>query len=57
MEVVRRSAPKGGTWLFAVNHTENPVQVAATGLDLVSGIRSPGAITLPAGGVAVIAED
>ncbi|WP_326609135.1 beta-galactosidase [Streptomyces scopuliridis] len=57
VEVVRRSAPRGGSWLFAVNHTLHPVRVAATGVDLVSGIRSPGAITLPAGEVAVIAED
>ncbi|MFB8348562.1 beta-galactosidase [Streptomyces niveus] len=57
VEVVHRTAPGDRTWLFAVNHTRHPVRVAATGVDLLTGVRSSGTITLPAGEVAVVAED
>ncbi|MGO4428553.1 Beta-galactosidase C-terminal domain, partial [Streptomyces sp. MCAF7] len=56
VEVTRRSAPDGRTWLFAVNHTSHPAQVAATGVDVISGALSPGVTTIPAGEVAVLAE-
>ncbi|MGW6512323.1 Beta-galactosidase C-terminal domain [Streptomyces niveus] len=56
MEVTRRSAPDGRSWLFAVNHTDQPARVATTGVDVLSGTRSPGVLTIPAGEVAVVAE-
>ncbi|MDT0541450.1 MULTISPECIES: beta-galactosidase [Streptomyces] len=56
VEVTRRSTPDGRTWLFAVNHTSHPAQVAAAGVDVISGALSPGVITIPAGEVAVLAE-
>ncbi|MFJ8790552.1 beta-galactosidase [Streptomyces sp. NPDC102462] len=56
VEVTRRTAPDGRSWLFAVNHTGRPARVAATGVDLFSGVRSAGEVTVPAGDVAVLVE-
>lgn len=56
VEVTRRSTPDGGSWLFAVNHTDQPARVATTGVEVLSGTRSPGVLTIPAGEVAVVAE-
>ncbi|MFI6704378.1 Beta-galactosidase C-terminal domain [Streptomyces sp. NPDC050509] len=56
MEVTRRTTHDGMTWLFAVNHTAHPAQVAATGVDILSGTRSSGVVTVAAGEVAVVAE-
>ncbi|MGW3955777.1 beta-galactosidase [Streptomyces sp. NPDC004752] len=57
VEVTRRTAPGGASWLFAVNHTQHTAQLPATGVDLLSGTRSPGKLTLPPGDVAVVRED
>ncbi|MEW2516519.1 beta-galactosidase [Actinacidiphila alni] len=54
VEVVRRNGRDGRSWLFAVNHTQAPAEVAATGIDLLSGVSAAGAISIPAGGVAVV---
>ena len=56
VEITRRSGPDGRSWHFAVNHTDRPVQVEAAGTELLSGARSPGRFTVPAGEVAVIEE-
>lgn len=53
VELVRRTG-QDATWLFALNHTDQPRQVAATGVDLVSGEQVTGAVRLAPGGAAVI---
>ncbi|TDC77746.1 beta-galactosidase [Streptomyces hainanensis] len=57
VEVTRRTAADGGSWLVAINHTRHPARVAATGVDLLSGAHATGTLTVPAGGVAVVRED
>ncbi|MFJ6569206.1 beta-galactosidase [Streptomyces sp. NPDC091292] len=57
VEVTRRTAPDGRSWLFAVNHTHDPAQLDARGVDLLTGATAPGTFTLLPGGVAVIRED
>lgn len=55
VELVRRGADDGGSFLFAINHSRSAAAVEATGLDLLTG--APFAGTIEAGGVAVIAEN
>lgn len=57
VEISRRAASDGRSWLFAINHTPHDAPVAATGTDLLSGTRASGTITVPAGAVAVIQEE
>lgn len=59
VELVRRTAPGGRSWLFAVNHTEDAVALAIAGVDLLAlaPAQAAATITVPAGGVAVIEED
>lgn len=52
VEMVRRMSEDGGSWLFAINHTDAAVALPTTGVDLITG--SP-ATTVPAGEVVVIA--
>ncbi|BCW80013.1 beta-galactosidase [Arthrobacter sp. NicSoilC5] len=54
VELVRRMAADGQSFLFAINHTRSAASVSATGADLLTG--EPFAGTVPAGGVAVVAE-
>ena len=56
VEVTRRHADDGRSWLFVVNHTDAGVDVEARGLDLVSGKSADGVVTVDAGGVAVVRE-
>lgn len=53
MELVRRTGADA-SWLFALNHADRPREVAADGVDLVSGEEVAGSLRLPPGGVAVI---
>lgn len=55
LEVTRRTSP-AGSWLFALNHTETPLEVTCTGRELISGDEVSGTLTVRAGGVAVIRE-
>ncbi|MCU1436789.1 MAG: beta-galactosidase [Pseudarthrobacter sp.] len=55
VELVRRRADSGGSYLFAINHTRSAAAVEAAGIDLLSGSAFAG--TVEAGSVAVIAED
>lgn len=55
VEAVRRVSDDG-SWLFLLNHTEQPVVVPAVGTDLVTGDPADGRLTLAAGGVAVLRE-
>ncbi|MDE8586141.1 beta-galactosidase [Arthrobacter sp. NQ4] len=54
VELVRRMAADGQSFLFAINHTHSAASVSATGTDLLTG--EPFAGTVPAGGVAVVEE-
>ena len=49
IEAVRR-----GSWLFLLNHSDEPVTVPAAGVDLVTGRPVDGTVEVPAGGVAVV---
>ncbi|QOD02782.1 beta-galactosidase [Pseudarthrobacter sp. BIM B-2242] len=55
VELVRRRADSGGSYLFAINHTRSAAAVEAVGIDLLTGSAFAG--TVEAGSVAVIAED
>ena len=55
VELVRRRATDGRSFLFAINHSRADVTVKADGGELLSGARFTGVV--PAGAVAVIAED
>jgi beta-galactosidase len=55
VELVRRRADSGGSYLFAINHTRSAAAVEAVGIDLLTGSAFAG--TVEAGSVAVITED
>jgi beta-galactosidase len=57
VEVARRSAADGRSWLFVLNHTDEPAEVPARGVDLVAERRADGTVAVPAGGVAVVREE
>ncbi|MCU1518094.1 MAG: beta-galactosidase [Pseudarthrobacter sp.] len=54
VELTRRRAADGSSFLFAINHSRSSVSVRASGTELLTG--SPFGGTVEAGGVAVIAE-
>ncbi|MEE2522229.1 beta-galactosidase [Pseudarthrobacter sp. J75] len=54
VELIRRTASDGATFLFAINHTRSSATVKATGTDLLTGATFDGVV--PAGAVAVVAE-
>ncbi|MEV1315146.1 beta-galactosidase [Micromonospora arborensis] len=56
VEVVRRR-DGDRSWLFAINHTDAEVRLPVTGVELLTGARCAGGLTLPAGDVAVVRED
>lgn len=56
LELVRRHGPEH-SYLFAINHGEQPVTVSATGTDLITDTPVAEAITVPAGAVRVIREE
>ena len=56
VEVTRRVADNGRSWLFCLNHTDGSVRVEVDGYDLVSAARVVGGLSLAAGGVAVVRE-
>ena len=53
--VSRRHGKDGTSWLFAFNHTEEPVTLPAAGVDLLSG-KAANPLCLPARGAAVLRE-
>lgn len=55
VEAVRRRAGDR-SWLFLLNHTDRPQRVPATGLELITDKPVDDAVTVPAGGVAVLRE-
>ncbi|WP_270886343.1 beta-galactosidase [Pedococcus sp. 5OH_020] len=56
VEVTRRSG-QNGSWLFLVNDSGDPQQVAVTGYDLVSDGRVGPTVKLAPGAVAVVREE
>jgi beta-galactosidase len=56
VEVVRRVAGDGQSWLFVLNHTGAAAVLQATGLDLLSGRQVDGRLEVAAAGVAVLRE-
>jgi beta-galactosidase len=55
VELTRRRAADGSSFLFAINHTRSSATVRASGVDLLTGGRFSG--TVDPGSVAVVAED
>jgi beta-galactosidase len=55
LELVRRSGD-GRSYLFAINHTDQALTIAASGHDLVTDTAVAGELTVPAGAVAVVRE-
>jgi beta-galactosidase len=55
VEVVRRRAGHAG-WLFVLNHTDRPVEVAAAGFELLAGVEVAGPLRVAAGAVAVLRQ-
>jgi len=53
--VSRRYGKDGTSWLFVFNHTDEPVTLPASGVDLLSG-KAADPLRLPARGVAVLRE-
>jgi beta-galactosidase len=53
VEVVRRSGG-GVDYLVAINHTDKPVELPATGTELLRGERWDGVLVVPAGDVRVL---
>jgi beta-galactosidase len=56
LEAARRRAADGRSWVFLVNHGDDPLEVPVAGLDLVSARQTDGLLRLAAGGVAVVEE-
>jgi beta-galactosidase len=56
VEVMRRVGPQG-SYLFAINHTQEEAKVGASGTDLITGTRHNGTASLAARGVLVVRED
>ncbi|HWS32341.1 MAG TPA: Beta-galactosidase C-terminal domain, partial [Actinoplanes sp.] len=56
LEVVRRK-DGGRSYLFVINHSPDPVELPATGHDLITGQPVTGALLVEGGGVAVIREE
>lgn len=55
VEAVRRH-DADGSLLYLLNHTDRPQRVPVTGLDLLTGASADNALTIEAGGVAVVRE-
>ena len=55
VEVQRRVGPEH-SYLFVINHTDQPATIEATGTDLLTGNMHHGAAVVPAGGAAVLRE-
>ncbi|MEU4400012.1 beta-galactosidase [Micromonospora orduensis] len=56
VEVVRRRDGER-TWLFVLNHTGAEIRLPVAGVELLTGARYAGELTVPAGEVAVVRED
>jgi beta-galactosidase len=54
--VRRRAADSDTTYLFVINHSEREVDVAVTGVELLSGTSLDGRLVVAAGGVGVVRQ-
>jgi beta-galactosidase len=54
LELVRRKASDGTSYLFAINHGQSEAVTAGSGVDLLTGESLIGSIAVPAGGVRVL---
>ncbi|MEV8214157.1 beta-galactosidase [Leifsonia sp. NPDC077715] len=57
LDVTRRVGADGTSFLFAINHGDHEVELASTGVDLLSGERLESSVVVSAGGVRIIRED
>ena len=57
VDLTRRRAEDGQSWVFAINRTDRPLAVPVAGVDLATGRHTGGQCDLAAGGVAVVRED
>jgi beta-galactosidase len=57
LEASRRRSADGRSWVFLVNHGDQPLEVSVSGVDLVSSRRADGLLHLDAGDVAVVREE
>lgn len=56
VEVTRRVGEDGRSWVFAINHTDSPAELALQGVELLTDTVFDDGLTLAAGGVAVVRE-
>ena len=56
VEIVRRHADGGRSWLFVLNHTSAAAVVEVSGVELLSGQPADGRLEVAPGGVAVLRE-
>jgi beta-galactosidase len=56
VEVVRRVADEGRSWVFVINHTDEPAVLQLTGHELLRDETVAGGLEVPAGEVAVVRE-
>lgn len=56
VEVTRRTALDGRSWLFVLNHTGSEQQVRAEGFELIGGESVTGEVTVAPGAVVVVRE-
>ncbi|MBS2963212.1 beta-galactosidase [Actinocrinis puniceicyclus] len=54
LELVARKTSDGASYLFAINHGELEAEIAASGVDVLTGERFTGVVGIPAGGVRVV---
>jgi beta-galactosidase len=57
IEAIRRHGTAGASWLFVFNHSDSPVAIRASGLELLSGRTATGGLELGPRQVAVVRED
>jgi beta-galactosidase len=57
VEVVRRRAGDGRSWVFVLNHTDEDATVPLRGHDLVADRAVDGTLRIEGGGVAVVREE
>ncbi|GAA1751589.1 beta-galactosidase [Nostocoides vanveenii] len=57
VEAIRRRAADGRSWVFLLNHTDDPITVPLSGFDVLTGAVTDGHAALTAGGVAVLREE
>ena len=56
LELVRRKAADGSSYLFAINHGQAEAAATGSGVDLLTGESFIGSVAVPAGGVRVVRQ-